>query len=218
MGTASSDAPPTRTLCHGWSEPGAAVKWNRPKFCTASGPSGPEGIIPGTVFCAPEILRKGVGVSPVDGGPGVERLWAGTPIGAHPWRRFGPFAAVGKGTRPAGRNPVRRRAESSRPTGVMVHGGRAGLGPAPTGCQIKYSRTGQREGQAPPLRGKRGNIPWQRTGGRVRRHAPTGCQAKYSKTGQREGQSGAELCRPGRVPKENGQKTWENWRSSAEKI
>ena len=25
------------------------------------------------------------------------------------------------------------------------------------------------------------------------------------------------LCCPGRVPKENGQKTWENWRSSAEK-
>ena len=152
-----------------------------------------------------------------------------------------------------------RRAESSRPTGVMVHGGRAGLGPAPTGCQIKYSRTGQREGQAPPLRGKRGNISWQRTGGRVRRTAPTafqvkysrtsqregqapplrgkrgniprqrtggrvrrpaptGYQAKHSKTGQREGQSGAELCRPGRVPKEKGQKTWENWRSSAEKI
>ena len=111
-----------------------------------------------------------------------------------------------------------RRAESSRPTGVMVHGGWAGLGPAPTGCQIKYSRTGQREGQAPPLRGKRGNIPRQRTGGRVRSPAPTGYQAKHSKTGQREGQSGAELCRPGRVPKEKGQKTWENWRSSAEKI
>ena len=26
----------------GWSEPGAAVKWHRPKFCTPSGPSGPD--------------------------------------------------------------------------------------------------------------------------------------------------------------------------------
>ena len=65
---------PTRTLCHGWSEPGAAVKWHRPKFCTAPGPSGPGGIIPGTIFCAPEILRKGIGVSPVNGGPGENEL------------------------------------------------------------------------------------------------------------------------------------------------
>ena len=65
---------PSRTLCHGWSEPGAAVKWHRPKFCTASGPSGPEGIIPGTVFCAPEILHEGIGVSPVNGGPGENEL------------------------------------------------------------------------------------------------------------------------------------------------
>ena len=41
-------------LCHGWSEPGAAVKWNRPKFCTASGPGGPEEIKPRN-----RILRAG---------------------------------------------------------------------------------------------------------------------------------------------------------------
>ena len=41
-------------LCHGWSEPGAAVKWNRPKFCTASGPVGPEEIKPRN-----RILRAG---------------------------------------------------------------------------------------------------------------------------------------------------------------
>ena len=62
------------TLCHGWSEPGAAVKWHRPKFCTAPGPSGPGEIIPGTIFCAPEILRKGIGVSPVNGGLGENEL------------------------------------------------------------------------------------------------------------------------------------------------
>ena len=46
-----------------------------------------------------------------------------------PRRSFGFFPIAGKETRPAGRNPVRRRAESSRPTGVTVHGRRAG--PAP---------------------------------------------------------------------------------------
>ena len=66
--------PRSRTLCHGWSEPGAAVKWHRPKFCTAPGPSGPGEIIPGTIFCAPEILRKGIGVSPVNGGLGENEL------------------------------------------------------------------------------------------------------------------------------------------------
>ena len=46
-----------------------------------------------------------------------------------------------------------RRAESSRPTGVMIHGGRANLGAAPTTSQANHSRRGMREGQAPPLRG-----------------------------------------------------------------
>ena len=105
----------------------------RPKFCTAPGPSGPEKSKPGTVFCAPELLWKGVGVSPVNGGRGVERLWAGTPIGAHPRRSFGFFPIAGKETRPAGRNPVRRHAESSRPTGVTVRGGWAGQETRPYG-------------------------------------------------------------------------------------
>ena len=42
------------TLCHGWSEPGAAVKRNRPKFCTVSGSGGPEEIKPRN-----RILRAG---------------------------------------------------------------------------------------------------------------------------------------------------------------
>ena len=124
---------PTRTPCHGWSEPGAVVKWRRPEICAASGPGGPGGIIPGTIFCAPELLRRGIGVSPVNGGRGVERLWAGTPIGAHPRRSFCFFPIAGKETRPAGRNPVRRRAESSRPTGVTVRGGWAGQETRPYG-------------------------------------------------------------------------------------
>lgn len=116
---------PTRIPCHGWPEPGAAVKSYQPKFCTAPGPSGPEKSKPGIVFCAPELLRRGVGVSPVNGGRGVERLWAGTPIGAHPRRSFGFFPIAGKETRPAGRKPVSRRAlrtswsaEDGRPHGA----------------------------------------------------------------------------------------------------
>ena len=101
-GNGSVRRPPTSTLCHGWSEPGTAVKWCRPKFCADQGPVARKESTPGTVFCAPEILRKGVGVSPVNGGPGVVRLWAGTPIGAHPRRRFGSFFAAKKGTRPKG--------------------------------------------------------------------------------------------------------------------
>ena len=46
-----------------------------------------------------------------------------------------------------------RRAESSRPTGVMVHEGRAGRCPAPTTSQADHSKAGRRKGQAPPLRG-----------------------------------------------------------------
>ena len=102
FGAIPIDAPPTRTLCHGWSEPGAEVKPYQPKFCTAPGPSGPEGMKSGTVFCALELLRKGVGVSPVNGGPGEKRLWAGTPIGARLRRRFASFADAAKEVAPQG--------------------------------------------------------------------------------------------------------------------
>ena len=40
-----------------------------------------------------------------------------------------------------------RRAESSRPTDVMVHEGRAGLRPAPTTSPANHSKTGQQEGK-----------------------------------------------------------------------
>ena len=115
FGAIPIDAPPTRTLCHGWSEPGAEVKPYQPKFCTAPGPSGPEGMKSGTVFCALELLRKGVGVSPVNGGPGEERLWAAKEVA------------------PQGETCEAWRAESSRPTSVMVREGRAGQETRPYG-------------------------------------------------------------------------------------
>ena len=76
------------------------------------------------------------------------------PEGFHFTRRFSP----------EGRNSVRQRAESSRPTGVMVHGRRAGQSPAPTTSQADHSKTGGRAGQSP---------------------APTMFQADHSKNGQR---------------------------------
>ena len=106
-GNGSVRRTPTRTLCHGWSEPGAAVKWCRPKFCADQGPVARKESTPGTVFCAPEILWKGVGVSPVNGGPGVVRLWAGTPIGAHPPAAFWFLFCRRKRNSPKGRNPPR---------------------------------------------------------------------------------------------------------------
>ena len=132
------------TLCHGWSEPGAAVKWHRPKFCTAPGPSGPGEIIPGTIFCAPEILRKGIGVSPVNGGLGENEL---EPEGTCFRRRCESLPAIlwflshrWERNSPKGRNPPRGMKPVPKPAG--------GSGD-------------------PPLQGGWGDIPWRRTGGRL---------------------------------------------------
>ena len=74
-------APPTCTLCHGWSEPGAAVKPYRIKFYTAPGPSGPEGI-----KTRNRTLRAG---NFAEGRRGILRKWGsgGGPAGAvrRPW-------------------------------------------------------------------------------------------------------------------------------------
>ena len=140
---------PTRTLCHGWSEPGAAVKWHRPKFCTAPGPSGPEGIIPGTIFCAPELLRKGVGVSPVNGGPGENEL---EPEGTCFRRRCeSPPAILWFLSYRWERNSPRGAKPSAWNETCPKTGGRPQRA-APTASQADHSRTRQREGQAPPLR------------------------------------------------------------------
>ena len=140
--------PRSRTLCHGWSEPGAAVKWHRPKFCTAPGPSGPGGIIPGTIFCAPEILRKGIGVSPVNGGLGENELEPEGPCPdgdvSLPRRRFASFAAAGKGGRPAGRNP----SHGTKPFRKTAGGSET----RPYNISGRSPRNGTTEGQAPPLR------------------------------------------------------------------
>ena len=81
-----------------------------------SGPSGPEGIAEVT-----QILRAGTSAElfrrdPRKRGPGYGEYEREALILSRPRRSFGFFPIAGKETRPAGRNPVRRRAESSRPT------------------------------------------------------------------------------------------------------
>ena len=84
-------------------------------------------------FCAPEGFCLAQGVTPVMGVRGKATMSTKCSSGAGPYPlcpfgtspldkgsrprwRFGDFAAAGKVTRPAGRNPARRRAGSPRPT------------------------------------------------------------------------------------------------------
>ena len=128
------------------------MKWHKPEFCTEPGPSGPEGI-----KTRSRILRAG---NFAEGCRGIHRKrgsGGGATMGGDAHRSPPPAAfwflfRRRKRNSPKGRNPVRRRAESSRPTDVMVYGGRADLGSAPTTSQADYSRTGKRERQSPPLR------------------------------------------------------------------
>ena len=153
------------------------MKLYQPKFCAAPGPSGPERIIPGTVFCAPEILHEGIGVSPVNGGPGENEL---EPEGTCSRRRCeSPPAILWFLSHRWERNSPRRAkpCETARrvvaPYGCHGPRERAGLGPAPTTSQTDRSRTGQWEGQAPPLRDGWGDIPRRRTSGRPHGAPPT---------------------------------------------
>ena len=160
-------ASPTRTLCHGWSETGAAVEPYQPKFCTVSGPSGPGGMKP--FWKTGGRIRRSAPTTP-------QVKYSRTGGRAATWGR--PYGGSGRsqqdeatgGASPSptgwrgnilrrktgGRNPVRRRAGSSRPTGITVHGGRVGqetrpygaisvmrdVVAAPTGVQADRSRTG----------------------------------------------------------------------------
>ena len=89
----------------------------------------------------------------------------------------------GKRNSPKGRNPVRRRAESSRPTDGMVYGGRADLGSAPTVVQAKYNKTGGRAGQETRPYNISGKMQKKRTAGR---RPPTQSPAKRVCVGEAE--------------------------------
>ena len=159
---------PTRTLCHGWSEPGAAVKPYRIKFYTAPGPSGPEGI-----KTRNRTLRAG---NFAEGRRGILRKWGsgGGPAGAvrRPWDTPGgvlvPFSPRKKELAQRAKTCKVRRAESSRPTCVMSHEGRAGQETRP------YNVSG-------------GTQQNQRTGGPVSR--PYGVSGKSQQNGTAEGAS-----------------------------
>ena len=116
----------------------------------------------------------------------MERLWAGAPIGAHPRRRFASFAAVGKGGRPAGRNPARCGAPSRRALRASRPTGTGGPVSRPYGMERK-SPNEPAGGASPSPTGRRGNIPRREIGGRPHRAAPTTSQAKNSKAGGRAG-------------------------------
>ena len=125
IGFISYGSHPSRTLCHGWSEPGAAVKWDKPKFCTAPGPSGPKKIKTGSRIlragapaegCRDNPRKRGSG-----GGPaGAVRRPRDTPGGVLP-----PLPPRKKELAQRAKPCEARRAESSRPTDVTVCGRRA---------------------------------------------------------------------------------------------
>ena len=142
------------------------------------GHCGRIGVHPSRISCHgwPELLRKGVGVSPVNGGPGRTN-WSRrelVPDGdvSLPRRRFGSFFAAKKELAQRAK-PCETARRVVAPYGCHGPRERAGLGPAPTTSQTDRSRTGQWEGQAPPLRDGWGDIPRRRTSGRPHGAPPT---------------------------------------------
>ena len=108
---------------------------------------------PGRNHTRNRILRAG---NFAEGCRGIPRRWGsggGATMGGDAHRSLPPAAFCLLCRRGQRRSPRRakpckiRRAESSRPTDVMVHEGRAGLRPAPTTSPANHSKTGQQEGK-----------------------------------------------------------------------
>ena len=138
---------PTRTLCHGWSEPGAAVKPYRIKFYTAPGPSGPEGI-----KTRNRTLRAG---NFAEGRRGILRKWGsgGGPAGAVRRPRDTPGGVLPP--LPPRAKEVASQGETLQGAARRVvapygrHGPRraGGAETAPTTSPANHSKTGQQEGK-----------------------------------------------------------------------
>ena len=193
-------APPTCTLCHGWSEPGAAVKPYRPKLpCRDGSPDPPASSPPqrlepersgapvwssipahldfGSTAVAAwmrgqslSLLRLTVAGRPLELGPRKFRGSGGGPAGAirrprdTPGGVLPPLPPQAKEVAPQGETLQGAARRVVAPYGR--HGSRRTGGH--TGPPLRRSTATSetwREGQAPPLRGERGNIPRQRTGG-----------------------------------------------------
>jgi hypothetical protein len=144
-GNGSVRRPPTRTLCHGWSEPGAAVKWHKPEFCTEPGPSGPEGInIWNRILCAENFAEGRRGIPRKRGSGGGATMGGDAHRSPPPGGVLVPFL-------PEKKELAQRAKPSAWNKTIPNIGGRVRR-PAPTTFQADHSRTGKREGQAPPLR------------------------------------------------------------------
>ena len=146
MGTAPSGAPPTRTLCHGWSEPGAVVKWCRPKFCAGPGPSGPEGINTWN-----RILRAGTSAEGYRDNPRKRGSGGGATMGGDAHRSPPPAAFCLLCRRGQRRSPRRAKpCEAARPTDVTAHGGAGGhMGPPLQ--RLRRITAGRENGRGKPL-------------------------------------------------------------------
>ena len=147
---ASVQRTPICTLCHGWSEPGAAVKWNRPKFCTASGPGGPEEIKPRNRILRAGTFAEGCRGISRKGGSGGGATMGGD---AH---RSSPPAAFWFLFRRGKRNSPRRAKPSAWKETLPKSGGRP-HGAAPTATHGHFRDTAG--GASPSPTGWRENIP-----------------------------------------------------------
>ena len=113
-------------------------------------------------FCAPELLRKGIGDNPPVNGGGGATMGGDAHRSPPPPAAFASFAAAGKGGQLGRAKPC----EAARPAGVTAHGGAGGhMGPPLQ--RLRRITAGRENGEGKPLPKCRGNIPRQRTGRRV---------------------------------------------------
>ena len=91
--------------------PGAAVELHQPQFLECQAPVGRKKLRKATQILRAGTFLPGPRGNPRKWGPGGKRSYGHeVPVGRVPRRFFGDFLIVEKVTRPAGRNPVSRRA------------------------------------------------------------------------------------------------------------
>ena len=153
------------------------MKWHKPEFYTEPGPSGPEGI-----KTQSRILRAGTFVEGCRGIPRKRGSGGGATMGGDAHRSPPPAAfwflfRRGKRNSPKGRKPVRRRAESSRPTDVMVYGGRADLHrPYNISGKMQKKRTA---GRRPQRKAQRSGFALERRSDGMSKLCPSGRSEGY---------------------------------------
>ena len=134
------------------------MKPYRIKFCTAPGPGGPEGIKTRNRTLRAGNFAKGRRGIPHKRGSGGGATMGGDAHRSPPPAAFWFLFRRGKRNSPKGRNPVRRRAESSRPTDVMVYGQRAATWGRPYNVSGGLQQDGKTGGASPSPTGRWGSI------------------------------------------------------------